>query len=74
MTQMDNLAEVRFDDILLPGSHASGAFTNDTDTSTLKRFSVTQNFDVWTQLVFGVRYLDISVTSVLRMIALNQIP
>lgn len=62
MSEMDSLAEVHLNDIFIPGSHASGCFISDEDTSTLKKFSVTQNFDVWTQLVFGIRYLDITVT------------
>lgn len=45
------------------GTHCSGCYPNRfTGRSLLvRKFGYTQNFDVWTQLVMGVRYLDISV-------------
>ncbi|XP_023169879.1 uncharacterized protein LOC111598719 [Drosophila hydei] len=50
--------------LFLPGTHASGAYiTNYSKTKSLliKDYLVAQHFDVWSQLVFGIRYLDLSV-------------
>lgn len=49
--------------LFLPGTHCSACFHGRTYTKSvlLKRFGYVQNFDVWTQLVFGIRYLDFSI-------------
>lgn len=49
--------------LFLPGTHCSGCYHGRTYTKSvlLKRFGYVQNFDVWTQLVFGIRYLDFSI-------------
>lgn len=49
--------------LFLPGTHCSGCFHGRTYTKSvlLKRFGYVQNFDVWTQLAFGIRYLDFSI-------------
>lgn len=50
--------------LMIPGTHNSGAYdslTSFTDDNVLMRYSVNQDEDVWTQLLMGVRYLDIRV-------------
>ena len=51
--------------LMIPGTHNSGAydrFTSYSDDTILMRYSVNQEEDIWTQLVMGVRYLDIRVS------------
>lgn len=46
------------------GTHASAAYVaNLTKTKSVlvKDYVVAQHFDVWSQLVFGIRYLDFSI-------------
>lgn len=50
--------------LLLPGTHNSGSYNS--NVSVLKgegfnRFVLTQDHDIWTQLVFGIRYLDFRI-------------
>ena len=50
--------------IILLGTHASGAYlTNYGTTKSLfiREHAISQYFDVWSQLVFGIRYLDLSI-------------
>lgn len=63
MSKMNNIVDVPLSQLFIPGSHASGCYLikNETETNSLKKFLATQNFDVWTQLMFGVRYLEFSV-------------
>ncbi|XP_059613418.1 uncharacterized protein LOC132259703 [Phlebotomus argentipes] len=63
-TQMkDLIGNSRLKELFIPGTHCSACFVNDTQSrmQLLRRFVFTQDFDVWTQLVFGVRFLDVSV-------------
>lgn len=45
------------------GTHCSGCFYTKSNAQNVlvEKFGFTQNFDVWTQLVLGIRYLDISL-------------
>lgn len=64
LAQIKDAARMPFKQLFLPGSHASGAYvTNYSKTKSLlvKDYLVAQHFDVWAQLVFGIRYLDLSV-------------
>ncbi|XP_055686729.1 uncharacterized protein LOC129792051 [Lutzomyia longipalpis] len=63
-TQMkDRIGNIPLRKLFIPGTHCSGCYMNDTQTrmQLLRHFIFPQDFDVWTQLVFGVRYLDVSV-------------
>lgn len=49
--------------LLVPGTHCSGCYRYSFggDSTLLQRFGYLQSFDIWTQLIFGIRYLDITV-------------
>lgn len=49
--------------MLLPGTHDTGSFYGESlvKGEALKKFVFTQKEDIWNQLVFGIRYLDIRV-------------
>lgn len=48
--------------LLLPGTHNSGCYEQGLSLSPgLARFLFTQDQDVYTQLVFGVRYIDLRI-------------
>ncbi|ALC43260.1 CG5895 [Drosophila busckii] len=62
--QLKGIAELPIKHLFLPGTHASGAFIinySKTKSLLVKDYLVAQHFDVWSQLVFGIRYLDLSV-------------
>jgi len=66
---MEDMASVlgpfQLHSMLLPGTHNAGAynkFTQYTDDNVMHRYSVNQGEDVWTQLLFGIRYLDLRVS------------
>ncbi|XP_017042983.1 uncharacterized protein LOC108089317 [Drosophila ficusphila] len=64
MTQIKYLNKVPLKKIFLPGTHASGAFTGSSKKSSsilVRDYLVAQQFDIWSQLVFGIRYLDFSI-------------
>lgn len=63
MSSEMHLNHVPISKLFLPGTHCSGCYGHRLHSKSfiLKRFGFVQNFDVWTQLVFGIRYLDISV-------------
>lgn len=63
MSSSDAIGTIPLRKLFLPGTHCSGCFHGRTYTKSvlLKRFGYVQNFDVWTQLVFGIRYLDFSI-------------
>lgn len=63
MSSVSNLAQIPLKELFLPGTHCSGCYNNQTHVKSilLKKFGYVQNFDIWTQLVFGIRYLDISI-------------
>lgn len=63
MSLEQNVGNAYLKDIFLPGTHCSGCYFNRSNArgTIVKKYGCTQNFDVWTQLVMGIRYLDISV-------------
>lgn len=63
MSSEAHLDHIPLNKLFIPGTHCSGCYGHRYHTKSyiLKRFGIVQNFDVWTQLVFGIRYLDISV-------------
>lgn len=63
MSEMDNIADIPISQLFIPGSRGSGCYLtkNGTKASSASYLLATQNFDVWTQLLFGVRYLDFTV-------------
>lgn len=62
MAQNKDVSLMPLKNMFLPGTHASGAVVNRTSKSVLiKDYLQAQLFDVWSQLVLGIRYLDFSV-------------
>ncbi|SPP84657.1 uncharacterized protein LOC117587458 [Drosophila guanche] len=64
MAQIKDGEQMPLKSLFLPGTHASGAFLasySKTKSLLVKDYLVAQHFDVWSQLVFGIRYLDFSV-------------
>lgn len=49
--------------LMIPGTHNSGCYKHGdlTRRNAFQRYVLTQDRDVWTQLVHGIRYLDIRV-------------
>lgn len=49
--------------LMIPGTHNSGSYKHDvlTRRDAYQRYLFTQDRDVWTQLVHGIRYLDLRV-------------
>ncbi|XP_028895405.2 uncharacterized protein LOC105211107 [Zeugodacus cucurbitae] len=64
MSKLEHIAQMPLKDLFIPGTHASAAYVaNLTKTKSVlvKDYVVAQHFDVWSQLVFGIRYLDFSI-------------
>lgn len=64
MKAIPEIQQIPIKDLFIPGTHCSGCYDRQSKISRsilLKRFGFLQNFDIWMQLVFGIRYLDISV-------------
>jgi len=49
--------------LMIPGTHNSGCYKHGdlTRRDAMQQYSLTQDRNVWTQLVHGIRYLDIRV-------------
>ncbi|XP_037935231.1 uncharacterized protein LOC119669421 [Teleopsis dalmanni] len=64
MSRVPGIAELPLKDLFIPGTHASGAYLqnpiNDIKLP-VTDYIITQYFDVWSQLLFGIRYLDLSI-------------
>ena len=61
----DDIDSIPLHGLMIPGTHNSGAydkFTAYTDDTVVMRYSVNQGEDVWLQLLFGIRYLDLRVS------------
>ncbi|XP_053687337.1 uncharacterized protein LOC128736863 [Sabethes cyaneus] len=58
-----NIGNVSLKDLFLPGTHCSACYQTKANINNvfLKRVGFRQDLDIWTQLVFGIRYLDFSV-------------
>lgn len=63
MSLMRSMHNISLENLFLPGTHCSACYDHGIHSRSIlrKKFGYVQNFNVWTQLVFGVRYLDISV-------------
>lgn len=63
MKKIPQIQDIALRNLFIPGSHCSGCYghAKDSRNTLVKRFGIVQNFDIWMQLVFGIRYLDISV-------------
>ncbi|XP_044581460.1 PI-PLC X domain-containing protein DDB_G0269228-like [Cotesia glomerata] len=62
MYEMKNsIGPYRLSEIILPGSYKSGSYIKNLPPreSYVEKFTVTQNQDIYTQLVHGVRYIEI---------------
>lgn len=57
----ESLGPQRLDTIFIPGTHNSGSYSTARVPNLLKKYILNQDRDVWTQLVFGIRYLDIRI-------------
>ena len=53
------LAPLSLDQMMIPGTHNSGTYKRSRDI--VFKLVTTQDEDVWSQLVFGNRYLDLRV-------------
>lgn len=63
MSLEDNVKSVPFREMFIPGTYCSACYATKSNqkNQVLRRVGFHQNFDIWRQLVFGVRYLDFSV-------------
>lgn len=64
MSSMQQIQNVSMKHLFLPGTHCSGCYEQQNVNSNvllLKKFGFAQNVDIWTQLVFGIRFLDMSI-------------
>lgn len=50
---------MRISDLMLPGTHNSGAYSS--KKLFLENYILNQDRDIWTQLVFGIRYFDFRI-------------
>uniref|UniRef100_A0A8W7K984 Phosphatidylinositol-specific phospholipase C X domain-containing protein n=2 Tax=Anopheles albimanus TaxID=7167 RepID=A0A8W7K984_ANOAL len=57
------LSNVTLKDLFLPGTHCSGCYQTRANVGNvfLKKIGFRQSIDLWSQLVYGVRYLDFSI-------------
>lgn len=60
MKEIPQIQDIALKDLFIPGSHCSGCYGN-SRSILIKKFGIVQNFDIWMQLVFGIRHLDISI-------------
>ncbi|KAL9702006.1 hypothetical protein quinque_005447 [Culex quinquefasciatus] len=58
-----SIGNVSLKDLFLPGTHCSACYQTkaNANNNLLKKVGFHQDLDIWTQLVFGVRYLDFSI-------------
>lgn len=63
MSSILHLNRIPLHELFLPGTHCSGCYHHhpNIDSFLVRRFGFVQSFDVWTQLVLGIRFLDFSV-------------
>lgn len=63
MTEMKHIENIPLKEIYIPGTKCAGCYMTKANAriSYLKRVGFAQNFHIWNQLIFGVRYLDFSV-------------
>ncbi|XP_013107454.2 uncharacterized protein LOC106087092 [Stomoxys calcitrans] len=64
MRSHEGMGRMQLKNLFIPGTHASGAYLTNygaTKSIFIKEHAISQYFDVWSQLVFGIRYLDLSI-------------
>ena len=61
MTEITSIWNIPLKELYIPGTHCSGCYMTRENARDNKEKGFLQNFDVWSQLVFGVRYLDFSI-------------
>ncbi|XP_055630197.1 uncharacterized protein LOC129770994 [Toxorhynchites rutilus septentrionalis] len=63
MFSEQNIGSVPLKDLFLPGTHCSACYQTKANVNNvfLKRVGFRQDLDIWSQLIFGIRYLDFSV-------------
>lgn len=63
MSLEDRMIDTPFREMFIPGTHCSGCYMTKSNmkNQVLKQIGFTQNFNIWQQLVFGIRYLDFSI-------------
>lgn len=61
MGKTQHVADVPLKNLFIPGTHASGAFNYNQKSNLIKDYAFSQHLDVWSQLVFGIRFLDMSI-------------
>lgn len=63
MSLEKEFVDVPFRQFFIPGSHCAACHTTKSNgkNGLLKKVGFLQNFNVWQQMVFGVRYFDFSV-------------
>ena len=62
--EKSRIGEIPLHALMIPGSHNSGSYKvmdSGSSYNFLNRYSINQGEDVWQQLLYGVRYLDIRV-------------
>lgn len=63
MKSIPQIQDIALKDLFIPGTHCSGCYgrAKGSRSILIKKFGIVQNFDIWMQLVFGIRYLDFSI-------------
>lgn len=61
MTDNPEIWNLKLKDLYIPGTHCSGCHMTRENARERKENGFLQNFDVWHQLMMGVRFLDFSV-------------
>lgn len=59
-----SLGELSITSLFIPGTHNSACYLRGNSLSqrdTIGRYLLTQDQDVWSQLVYGIRYIDLRV-------------
>lgn len=57
----DSIKDVKMRHLFIPGTHDSGSHQSTISSNLLTKYSVTQDDDIRTQLMHGIRYLDLRV-------------
>lgn len=63
MTEMKEIWKLPLKQLYIPATHCSGCYMtrDNAKDSNLRDHGFTQNFDIWHQLVLGIRHLDFSI-------------
>lgn len=63
MGNLDSMWSAPLRNVFIPGTHCSGCYPNKFSgrTMLLRKFGYSQDYDVWTQLLMGVRHLDLKI-------------